>query len=59
MAQQNEEYDQILSECTFTDESFRNLQQKYGKDKVEQMLFYDQLVNTIAPSWECRDCIIK
>jgi hypothetical protein len=33
-------------------------EQEFGKDRVEQAMFYDQLRSTVEASWECRDCII-
>jgi len=32
--------------------------EKVGKKKAGELLAYGQLVNTISPSWECRDCIL-
>ena len=29
---------------------------KYGKDKVDQFYFAEQLACSVSPSWECRDC---
>ena len=31
---------------------------KENKKKAEDLSFYDQLVNTVSASWECRDCIV-
>ncbi len=31
---------------------------KYGKKGLEEFYFYDQLINTVEASWECRDCIV-
>jgi hypothetical protein len=36
----------------------KELEDKYGKEKVEQAFFYEQAHNTVGASWECRDCII-
>ncbi len=33
-------------------------EQEFGKDRVEQAMFYDQLKGTVEASWECRDCIV-
>lgn len=35
------------------------LEQQYGMKKVDDAFLYDQACNTVGPSWECRDCIIK
>jgi hypothetical protein len=32
---------------------------EFGIEKAEQLMFQDQLANTISASWECRDCIVK
>lgn len=57
------EYDKILSEYQNLDnlegDNISELEAKYGKEKVEQAFFYDQLSNTVEASWECKDCIIK
>ena len=31
---------------------------RFGKEGTDQLLFKDQLANTVEASWECRDCII-
>lgn len=59
------EYDKIIDElteqCRAVDsfDEFENmLIERVGKEKAEQLLFYDQLVSTVEASWECRDCIV-
>ncbi|MFA6023539.1 MAG: hypothetical protein WC781_05615 [Candidatus Pacearchaeota archaeon] len=29
----------------------------YGKERADKITFYEQAVNTVGASWECRDCI--
>lgn len=52
-----EEYEKILAECT--GDNTEELELKYGKEKVEHTFLYDQVKNTVAASWECRDCIVQ
>ena len=40
------------------DDFEEKLDQIYGKEKAKQILFTDQLANTVEASWECRNCII-
>ncbi len=53
MAPRKEELEKEVNEIKDWDELF-----KTNKEKAERLSFYDQLVNTISASWECRDCII-
>ena len=59
------EWDKILNEvyeaCRGTEqwEDFeKELIKRVGKDRAEKLLGYDQSVNTVSASWECRDCVI-
>jgi hypothetical protein len=58
-----EEYDKILDEYKYDNDSkidnMAELEEKYGKEKMEQTFFYEQAHSTVSASWECRDCIIK
>lgn len=36
----------------------RAMIEKYGKEKIEEFYFADQLCNTVSASWECRDCFV-
>lgn len=36
----------------------KDLENYKKKLTEEQFFFYEQLVNTVGASWECRDCII-
>lgn len=38
-----------------TEEQMKKFREKHGD---AQAAFYDQLQNSIEPSWECRDCIV-
>lgn len=58
-----EELDKVLAEvyeaCRGTEqwEDFEDeLIKRVGKEKAEEYMFYDQLINTVEASWECRDC---
>ena len=59
----DDELDKILSEYQNLGDgegdNISELETKYGKEKVEQAFFYDQLSNTVEASWECRDCIVQ
>lgn len=57
-----EKYETILSELIFDNEEKNNIDElhlKYGKQNVEDALFYSQMSDTVSASWECRNCIIK
>ena len=41
------------------EEAIIRAEEKFGKEKTEQAMFYEQLVGTVASSWECKDCIMK
>lgn len=62
--EQDFELDKIndfLSEIRNTkgwEEAIIQSEEKFGKEKTEQAMFYEQLSNTVEASWECRDCII-
>lgn len=34
------------------------LDKEFGKEEAKQILFRDQLANTVEASWECRDCAV-
>jgi hypothetical protein len=60
-----EEMDKILNEvyeiCRGTEqwEDFESeLIKRVGEEKARNLLFYDQLVNSVEASWECRNCVI-
>ena len=38
-----------------TDKEMKKYKAKNGEENAN---FYDQLMNTVSASWECRDCII-
>lgn len=61
-----EEYEIILDEFVNEQEpgdiwrdNIKELEEKYGVDKVEQAFLYDQLRCTLEKVMLCRDCIIK
>lgn len=65
MTYHQEEYDEILDKlnelCRSVQcwEEFEDmLIERVGKEKAEMLMFYDQLVNTVSSSFECRDCIL-
>lgn len=58
MAKPIEEYEIILNEIGPNAEYITEVEEKYGVSKVNQAIHYCQFSDTIAPSWECRDCII-
>ena len=56
------DYQDVLMENSnnnWSEEIQTKLEEKFGAKKVDNAYFYDQLLNTVGPSWECRDCIIK
>lgn len=59
------EYDEILNRitemCRSTEsweEYEKCLIEEVGKEKAQDLLGYEQAVNSISASWECRDCFI-
>jgi len=65
MTWHREEWDDILKEvyeqCRNTEswEDFESdLIKQVGEEKAQELLSYDQAVNTVSASWECRDCFI-
>lgn len=65
MTWHREEWDKILEEvyeqCRNTEswEDFESdLIKHVGKKKAQTLIGYDQLVNTVEASWECRECIV-
>ena len=59
------EYEEVLNEYNTVAKSIGYdqvddlLEAKYGKEKIENAMLYDQLRNTVGASWECKDCITK
>lgn len=59
MAPEMPEYEAILKELLFNEQgnNLVDLEAKYGLGKIENVLLYDQVHNTVSASWECIDCI--
>lgn len=62
-----EKYEKILAKVQkrVEEESKRDYEdfekfliEEVGEEKAQEVLFYDQVVNTVEASWECRDCIV-
>ena len=56
------DYQDVLMENSnnnWSEEIQTKLEEKFGAKKVDNAYLYDQLLSTVGPSWECRDCIIK
>ena len=58
-----EDYENILCEYVYDLEkgtdNIKELEEKYGLEKVNSAFTYDQLCSTVSASWECRDCFIQ
>lgn len=56
-----DEYEQILDEYHHEEgkDNMNELEAKYGHEKVDKALIYDQLSSTVGSSWECINCINK
>lgn len=52
-------YLQEIGDTKGWEEAIRRSEEKFGKEKTDQAIFYDQLSNTVEASWECRDCIVQ
>jgi len=58
-----EEFEILLAEYKYDNDTkgdnMKELEEKHGKEKMEQAFFYEQASSTVGASWECRDCIVK
>ena len=53
MAPRDKKLDKEVDKIKDWDEFFKS-----NPKKADRLAFYDQIVNTVSASWECRDCII-